>query len=223
MDQPSTAVSRPPGPAAGLREAGKAERLRRLKEATRRLLLTRGYDAATTREISQLAGVSIGTLFVYARDKRDLLYLVVNDELDPVARFAHDNVPESGTALDRLGALLRPWYAYFADNLAIGRCAFREITYYQHHPEDVGEQAVRLRTRMQAQEAHLCEILRDARSRGELVFAESPVLVGSMLYDIYQAEIRAWVFGPAPCVDEGMARLRAKFALLLDRMAAAPG
>jgi AcrR family transcriptional regulator len=207
----------------GLREAGKAERLRRLKEATKHVLLKHGYDQATTREISELAGVSIGTLFVYAKDKRDLLYLVINDELDPVAQHAHANAPTRGTALDKICALLRPWYEYFAANLAIGRCAFREITYYQHHPEDVDEQAVRLRARMLAQEMRICEIVREARSRGELAFVESATLVGSALYDIYQAEIRAWVYGEAPSVVHGVSRLRSKFSLLLDRMALPDG
>ena len=202
----------------GLRETGKAERLRRLKEATRTLLLERGYDQVTTREISRAAGVSIGTLFVYAKDKRNLLYLVVNDELDPVAAYAHAHVPDRGSPLHKLRMFVKPWYEFFAQNPAIGRWAFREITYYQHHPDDAGASAARLRARMQAQEARFCRILHDARQRGELVFEESPELVGGALYDIYQAEIRAWLYGQAPRADRGVARVGAKFALLLDRM-----
>ena len=202
----------------GLRETGKAERLRRLKDATRALLLERGYDEVTTREISRAAGVSIGTLFVYAKDKRDLLYLVVNDELDPVAEYAHAHVPAQGSPLHRICTFITPWYEFFAGNLAIGRWAFRELTYYQHHPEDVGDSALRLRARMQAQEARFCHILRDARARGELMFEEPAKLVGGALYDIYQAEIRAWLYGEAPRADRGVARVAAKFALLLDRM-----
>ena len=91
-------------PPVGLREAGKAERLRRLKEATKSILLEHGYEQATTRDISQAAGVSIGTLFVYAKDKRDLVYLVINDELDPVARHAHANVTAGGSPLDAICA-----------------------------------------------------------------------------------------------------------------------
>lgn len=205
----------------GLRETGKAERLRRLKEATRALLLERGYDEVTTREISRAAGVSIGTLFVYAKDKRDLLYLVVNDELDPVAEHAHAHVPGQGLPLHKLRAFITPWYEYFAENLAIGRWAFRELTYYQHHPEDSGDSALRLRTRMRAQEARFCQILGDARARGELVFDEPATLVGSTLYDIYQAEIRSWLYSQSPRAECGVDRVAAKFALLLDRMSPA--
>lgn len=42
----------------------------------------------TTRQIAVKAGVAVGTLFLYAADKRDLLFLVVNDELEQVASKA---------------------------------------------------------------------------------------------------------------------------------------
>ena len=212
----ATGITSAPG---GLRESGKAERQRRLKEATKQVLLQRGYDQATTREISTVAGVSVGTLFVYAKDKRDLLFLVINDELDPIATQAHAEVPRAGPPLARLLAFLRPWYAYFADNLAIGRCSFRELTYYQHHLEDVGAQALRLRARMTAQETRIGDILRQARADGALAFHEPPSLVGGVIYDIYLAELRAWVFETSPDVNAGLDRLGAKFSLLLDRLA----
>ncbi len=205
------------GKAGGLREAGKAEKRRRLKDATRILLLTYGYEDVTTRQISQRAGVSIGTLFVYAKDKRDLLYLVINDELEPVAASAHAGVPSLGDPIRRMAALLKPWYEYFGANRAIGRCAFRELAYYQHHREDVGEQAVRLRARMQAQEAGIRRIVQEARSRGDLAIEGAPALVASALYDIYLAEIRVWVFSDSPDVAKAMARLCRKFALVLHR------
>lgn len=214
MPSPSPVIHR----LDGLRETGKADRLRRLKDATKRAMLELGYDAATTRDISRSAGVSIGTLFVYAKDKRDLLFLVVNDELDPVAHYAHANVPATGDPLDRVCALLKPWYGYFAANLAIGRWAFREITYYQHHPDDCGEPALRLRARMQAQETGLCKIVTEAAAEGSLSFTEPPALVGSVLFDIYQAEIRSWIYGATPRAAPGLAHLRSKFALVLDRM-----
>jgi len=56
----------------GVRERNKAERRRRIKEAALAAFTEKGYDRATTREIAKLAGVAQGTLFLYARDKRDL-------------------------------------------------------------------------------------------------------------------------------------------------------
>ena len=66
---------------AGLRERQKTERRRRIEAAARAVFREKGYEAATTREIAARAEVSIGTLFAYAADKRDLLAMVYRDEL----------------------------------------------------------------------------------------------------------------------------------------------
>ena len=66
-------------PSRGLRERNKADKLRRIKAAARELFTKKGYEATTTREIAELAGVSVGTVFVYAKDKGDLVCLMAID------------------------------------------------------------------------------------------------------------------------------------------------
>ena len=210
--------SRPPAPdrKIGLRELGKSERQRRIKEAAKAVFGDVGYDAATTREIAHRAHVSIGTIFVYARDKRDLLFLVINDELNPVADQARRNVADDKPVLDRLCALARPWYRYFADNLTLGRHAFREMTFYEPETQDFGEQCARYRARMHRIESWHCEILAQGRARGELRFKGSAAVAGNLIYKIYLAEIRTWIHGAKPDVAAGIKSLRTKFALVLD-------
>jgi AcrR family transcriptional regulator len=65
--------------ALGQREKNKIDKLNRIKEAARELFLSKGFDDATTRAIASRAGVGIGTVFIYADNKRDLLFLVAND------------------------------------------------------------------------------------------------------------------------------------------------
>src|SRR5215469_6772128 len=205
-----------PDRAPGLRERGKNERQRRIKEAAKAVFSDVGYDAATTREIAHRAHVSIGTIFVYARDKRDLLFLVINDELNPVADQARQELPDDTLVLDRLCALARPWYRYFADNLMLGRHAFREMTFYEPESQDFGEQCTRYRARMHRIEHWHSEILAQGRERGELKFKGSAAVAGNLIYKIYLAEIRTWIHGSKPEVAAGIKNLRAKFAMVLD-------
>ena len=44
--------------------------------AASRIFISRGYHAATVREIAQEAGLSLGGLYSYIRTKEDILYLV---------------------------------------------------------------------------------------------------------------------------------------------------
>jgi len=199
-----------------LRERGKSERQRRIKEAAKAVFSEVGYDAATTREIARRAHVSIGTIFVYARDKRDLLFLMLNDELDPVAEAAWRDLPDGKPVLDRLCALARPWYVYFAGNLTLGRYAFREMTFYEPESEDFGEQCTRYRARMHRIESWHGEIIAQGRDRGELKFKGSAAVAGNLIYKIYLAEIRTWIHGTKPDVGQGIKSLRTKFSLVLD-------
>src|SRR5438093_2985297 len=67
-------------PTLGLREKHKIDKLRRIRSSARKVFLEKGFDAATTREVAEIAEVSHATVFLYAKDKRDLLFLVFNDD-----------------------------------------------------------------------------------------------------------------------------------------------
>ena len=53
-----------------------AERHEQIFRAASRVFISRGYHAATVREIAAEAGLSLGSLYSYIRTKEDILYLV---------------------------------------------------------------------------------------------------------------------------------------------------
>ena len=120
-----------------------------------------------------------------------LIFLALfNEELDPLAEGARQRLPETGSALDRICVLVRPWYGYFSANATLGRYAFREMTFYEPHSRELGAQCAPYRARMRRIETWMCEIIADARRRGELEFVEPAAMVGNLVYVIYLAEIR---------------------------------
>ena len=75
----------------GRRERNKQEKLRRITEAASRLFAERGVDEVTTQEIADAADIGTGTLFLYAKNKGELLLLVQTErgvELDDTLRGA---------------------------------------------------------------------------------------------------------------------------------------
>src|SRR5262252_7155366 len=86
----------------GQRERNKLDKLRRIKDAARELFVAKGFDDTTTREIAIRAGVGIGTIFVYAENKRDLLFLIANDELEKVTERAEAAVQVSASLMQNL-------------------------------------------------------------------------------------------------------------------------
>lgn len=198
----------------GLREQGKTERLRRLHQAALEVFRARGYDAATTREIAQVAGVAVGTVFVYAKDKRDLLFLVVNDDLDAVLRRAVPAAAGPAPLLDQLMALLSPIYGYFAAEPVLARALLLEVL--PHGPDgEPGEQAERFTRRIDAWMRALATVLGRAKRAGELRLDAPATVMARILWDLHLAEVRRWMTD-APVAATGRAQLRRLYAVVLD-------
>ena len=115
----------------GRREANKGDKLRRIKEAARALFISNGYDDTMTREIAIRANVAIGTVFTYAANKRDLLFLVVNDELDDIASQAEAAPREDRALLDNLLAAFGLLYGFFSQQPQLSRMTLREMLFYE--------------------------------------------------------------------------------------------
>ncbi len=209
----------------GLRERGKRDRLHRLHQAAAEVFRTRGYDAATTRDIAQLAEVSVGTLFVYARDKRDLLFLVINDDLDAVLACALAAAARPGTPLDQLAELLGPIYVYFALEPELARPAMREVVHYDRpRDEGAGEQAQRYMRRMDAWQDAIATVLEEAGHAGRLRLDAPAALLARVLFNIHLVEVRRWMNAGSPDPATGQAVLRQMFAVVLEsRLATQPG
>src|ERR1700730_18729732 len=81
----------------GLREQNKVEKSQRIRIAARELFSKHGYESATLRQIAKRAHVGLGTVFNYAQDKRDLVFLIFNEELaavtDRALRATHSRRP----------------------------------------------------------------------------------------------------------------------------------
>src|SRR5215471_20423679 len=116
---------------AGKRELNKQDKLRRIAGAARKLFIANGYDEASTRQIAVKAGVALGTLFLYAANKRDLLFLVVNDELEDVAAKAAVAIRSDVTLMQNLIAALRPLYEFFGKQPGLSRLTLREMMFYE--------------------------------------------------------------------------------------------
>lgn len=81
-------------------------------DAAVKIFSEKGYDQTTTKEIADLAGMNVGTMFQYVRNKQDILYLVcchihslIENALYEVVVRDHDpmkTIVESATSLYRV-------------------------------------------------------------------------------------------------------------------------
>ncbi len=62
--------------AVSRRDRAKADKRRRIIDASRTLFSSKGFDQTTVQQIADLADVAVGTLFLYVSDKSELLLLI---------------------------------------------------------------------------------------------------------------------------------------------------
>ena len=123
----------------GRRERNKQQKLGRITAAARELFAERGVDEVTAQEIANKADVGAGTLFLYAKNKGELLLLVQNSTYADAltqGRRAAETTPDM---LDAVMAIVRPVVECNRKQVDNGRTYLREIVFGDpeepHHRE----------------------------------------------------------------------------------------
>jgi AcrR family transcriptional regulator len=200
----------------GLRERNKLDKLRRIKDAASELFTSKGFDDTTTREIAVRAGVGLGTLFVYAPTKRDLLFLIVNDELQEVAERAVDLVRPGRPMLENLLRIFRVHYRYFAQRPALSRLALREMLFYASGP-----QAKKYLTTREQLIGLIRDIVDAAIEQKSIAPADDSQTITWVIFSIYQIEIRHWLSSDELNLQRGLNTLRRQLVLLTNGLSPA--
>jgi AcrR family transcriptional regulator len=199
-----------------VRERNRIDKLQRITAAARALFIEKGFDETTTREIARHADVALGTLFLYATDKRDLLFLICTDELEGLIESAFDEVPAQDRLIDELIHIFGSYYRYFAEQPGLSRYILRELTFFVS-----GVQGQRFQENRYQVVARLVSHLQSAKPRGLIREDADPEIVGWAVFAIYQAEIREWLLNDAPDPESGLVSLRRALSVAMDGCAPA--
>ena len=187
----------------GLREQNKFEKRQRIRNAARELFSTLGYDAATLRQIAHRAHVGLGTLFNYARDKRDLVFLIFNEELDSLTNEALAAGLAQQSLIEQLMAIFERHYLYFGKDPEMSRILLRELVFYSE-----GKQAGTFLTIRGRLLAGIEMFVRSAQRKRLIRSTEAPELIARYFFFLFSAEIRWWIANKKPNPAAGLNDLR---------------
>ena len=209
-------ASSEPQMAIGVREEKKNERLMRIKQAARALFFKKGYDRTTLRDIATRAGIPAVTILRYVEDKRDLLYLLFNEDHARVTELAVQEISETRNFLDESIAGFRHYYRYFSARPEFARCILREVTFIMRRP---GNHAYGASSRNLSRIKRTVEI---ARVRGEIRHSAPDEEIARLIFELYQIETRRWLIATKPDVETGLKSLRASLAIIMEGLAGGP-
>jgi AcrR family transcriptional regulator len=203
-------------PANGLRVRNKQDKLRRIKDAAQSLFVANGFDDTTMREIAERAGVGLGTIFLYAKNKRDLLFLTINEGLENLTNEAEGAVDPKAPLIDNLLAVAKLHYRFFGRQAALSRLVLREMIFY-----DSGAQAPpfhKTRDRLIRLFGRTIEL---AIANAEIAPSQPPLFAGWTLFCIFQVELRRWLANDVTHLRAGLNELERAFRMLITGFGAA--
>jgi AcrR family transcriptional regulator len=189
------------------RAMAKQRTRQRLLGAARRLFTSRGYEAATIRDIASEADLSTGAVFASFSDKADLFNEVIIADCETLfQRMAA--VEDAGSAAETLLNLLTLGYDQHHEQLPLTQAAlgFSWVRNTEHE--------ARYRKVLRLVLDRLAQVLRQGVERGELSPDLDVQLTSEMLLDSYLANFRKAIFDDWD-VETLRARLESQIAVLL--------
>jgi AcrR family transcriptional regulator len=194
----------------GLRARNKLDKLRRIKEAAQSLFVAKGFDDTTLREIAVRADVGLGTIFLYAKDKRDLLFLTINEPLEQITQEAEGVFDAKAPLMDNLLGIARLHYRFFGRQPALARLALREMIFYETGAQAASFQRTRERLIRLFGRSVECAI-----KNAEITPSEPPLFAGWTLFCIFQVELRRWLSSDVAHLRTGLSELERAFRIMI--------
>jgi AcrR family transcriptional regulator len=209
-------VKHPAGQPARRRDINKADKRRRIREAALALFSAQGYEATTLRQIARRARVALGTLSLYADDKRDLVLLIFNEMVPKVIDDAAASANKKAMLLDKLVTFFGAFYENISRNFTLARI-HHQLNFYSTGRHTVEYNALRARVFTMLE-----EIVRQAQRSGEIGSREDPALIARYVFFCYSAAVRWWVASERPNLRAGLADLRQMLQLQIHGLSAMP-
>jgi AcrR family transcriptional regulator len=197
----------------GLRERNKLEKRRRIYQAARNLFEMHGYDSTTMRQIARAADVGEGTVFLYAKDKRELLFRIFNDDLAAVFDAAFQQVPPDAAFLEQIVAFTTPLLRFLQPHGALARIMVRE-NFNLTGPAE--EEFVALRANINGKFGRL---LQDARQQGQIRTDHDAATLIDAIWANFRFYADDWLGQRKPVLNDGVSRIRAGLTLLFEGIA----
>lgn len=198
----------------GLRERNKREKLKRIQHAAWQLFTHKGFEATTTREVAELAQVGMGTLFLYAKDKHELLQMAFHDTIEDTIEQAFRSLPQHETLLEVLLHIFSHFFQLYHLHPGNAR-AYIKATLLQESTQGYGKLAVQQIAHFQSR---LASLLEQAKAQDEIRQTIDVNQASSNFFALYFSILCMWLSGFISFEDALQHHLRQAFALQMQGM-----
>ena len=193
MEKKNAAVVSPGHEPTGIRALAKKASQDKIVIAARKLFTEHGYDSATLRQIAKAAGLGLTTLFNHIQDKRDLIYLIFDEEVSVAAERAHAAIRPWQTFEDKVLTISTFYFQMFSMEPLLSRILLSEVL--QQTPGPHLERHLVRRTRMIEEFEQLASI---GQAAGEIRKDLDPRMIARSIHFAFTGASRWWILEPTP-------------------------
>lgn len=172
----------------GVRELSKQKSQHKSMVAARELFAELGYDKTTLRQIAAKAGLTVGALSNHVTDKRDLIYLIFNEEVNTVVDLALLAPRSYQTFATKLRSIVVHYYRLFASKPVLSRILLSEVVVVS--PSMHLDRYLFNRNRLLI---GFAELVDQAQQEGEIKSTESPEVISRYIFYVFAASVRWWL------------------------------
>lgn len=188
MAKARTKVTPVTHPALGRREQNKLEKRERLRESAERLFMKQGFESTSTHQVAEAAGVAKGTLFLYADNKNDLLFLVMHDRLERVVDERLATLPKKGL-VEQVLYVFRGLFDMYGEVPELGK-AFVSVL-----PGATGLQADRVNALTFSFMHRVTLLVQQAQAKGDVGPHADSAVAAQSIFALYFMALLAWLSG----------------------------
>lgn len=196
----------------GRRERAKRAKRDRIMEAARELFAEHGVGGVTTQQVADRADVAIGTLYLYAATKAELLIMVQNQKFAAAIETGLASAGATRGSLDGVMALIHPVVACVREQVENGRTYLHELVF--------GDPSEPYRREGLALSARLEEGIARLLTRDERIDAPDAAILARVITAIIHISTTATVYlrrSDAAVIGDIREQVRATLSRATDR------
>jgi TetR/AcrR family transcriptional regulator, fatty acid metabolism regulator protein len=165
-------------------------------QAAEEVIVAKGLEGATMQEIARRAGCAAGTLYLYFRNKEDLIRLLLDRHMQRLEVVFKDSVGKTEDGLERLRLGLKASLDYCHAHQLVLRVFFSNLTGSADVEAHLKGAALEAYSRMKQVDIDSMQRAQEARQvRGDIPADE----LVEMMYGLFNAAITRWCLrGQAP-------------------------
>ncbi|MEM7112738.1 MAG: TetR/AcrR family transcriptional regulator [Chloroflexota bacterium] len=113
----------------GKRQQQKERTRQTIREAAKALFTAQGFEATTSRQIAQQAGVALGTLFVHFPSKQAILADILYEDVETAVFTAFNTLPTHEPTLVQLRHIASVLYANYLKQVELSRTLLQFVAF----------------------------------------------------------------------------------------------